>query len=501
VSIAKLGGGFPPLPLPIRARQAHADEENLFAHLLRAEYDSSMHRRSERRAVRGLSILLVLVAGVSTTVDAQTAATTDRVFAPFVSQLRISVSDPRIRVSWEDAADVITTYRIYRSTEAITNETFSDAELVGSVDPGTEGFIDVPPEPGAYYYAVVAENASGEPYPVIIPGRNASFHDVAIENVATEASRAARVRSIDATVVGAEGREAVEITAVATRDERTLAVYRSTEPITTEADLLEAALVREVPSDEARLIDLPVPGVAYYYAAVDAALLLAGGLEIRPGENSTVEPVEIPLQVATGRQEEPAERDQRTDTVTEARTEPAVQPADAPADGPVFVPETTTAGRGVPLPFLQLENRLSTGRRLGDPRILIPRRTEIGPETKASLDRLLAGLTPRESRTDEPMILPVDRLPDPEGAEYTLRTILDGPFARMAWESALVQLENYFTLPLTPDLAARAHFYRAQVYHFLGDDRTAVLEFLLARDAYYVEVAAWLDRILGSGGA
>ncbi|MFW5743297.1 MAG: hypothetical protein ACOC2D_08470 [Spirochaetota bacterium] len=442
----------------------------------------------------------------------QADAHSEPVFAPFASRVRLAIADPRVRITWADAEAVLSDYRIYRSTEPITTETLGEAELIGTADPGDEGFIDVPPAPGEYFYAVVAENPAGDPYPVIIPGRNASYRAVEIENLATEVERAARVRGLDAALVRAEGRSAIEVTAVATREGRTIAVYRSTEPIAAESDLADASLVREVPSESPRLVDLPVPGVGYYYAAVDAGLLLAGGLEITPGENATLEPTTIPLSTTP---DEPARREAES---TEGR--PAPQPGIAdeqqpeaiaddqrPIDVPpeadlqvVFEPEATP-DRGVPLPFLRLQTRLATGRRLGDPRILIPERSQLRPEAEKAVASLLARLEPERSTAPEPTILSDDRLPDPEGAEYTLRTILDGPFRRMAWESALEQIQNYLTLPLTPELEARAHFYRAQIHYFLGDRRRAVLEFLLARDAYYVEVERWLDRILGNSGA
>lgn len=470
-----------------------------------------MPGRSGRSAAACLLLLATLLVAPATSWS-QSEPGAETVFAPFVSRVRLAISDPRVRITWNDAEQIVTSYRVYRSTEPITTGTLGDAELVGTAEPGDEGFIDVPPAPGDYYYAVVAENPAGDPYPVIIPGRNASYRAVAIENVATEAERAARVRDLDATVVRTEGRSAIEITAVASREGRTIAVYRSTEPIETEAGLADASLVREVPSESPRLVDLPVPGVGYYYAAVDARLLLAGGLEIAPGENATVEPTEIPLDVARAAgvatdgpaadaRPEPTEQPP-ADEPTPEREAPA-QAAELPAEADlevVFTPEVAP-GRGVPLPFLQLQSQLATGRRLSDPRILIPERSALRPQAEAAVESLLARMTPEAPAQSGPTILPDDRLPEPEGAEYTLRTILDGPFRRMAWESALEHFRNYFTLPLTPEFEARAHFYRAQIYYFLGQEQRAVLEFLLARDAYYVEVEAWLDRILGNGGA
>src|SRR6056297_241984 len=224
------------------------------------------------RLARRVTLLLFTLVSVAA-LSAQSGEAEDAPFAPFVSRLRLSIRDPQVRVTWEDAADILTDYRVYRSREPITNETLSEATFIASVAPGEEAYIDIPPTPGGYHYAVLAESPAGNPYRVVIPGRNASFRAVVIENVATEAERAARVERIDAVVVDTEGRRAIELTAVADREGRSLAVYRATTRIDDVADLANASLVREIDSAEARLIDLPVPGVAYYYAAVDSALL------------------------------------------------------------------------------------------------------------------------------------------------------------------------------------------------------------------------------------
>ena len=413
-------------------------------------------------------------------------ATREEVFAPFVSRLRLSIRDPRVRVSWVDADDLLATYRVYRSSEPITNESFDQARLVARVATGEEGYVDLPPEPGTYYYAVVAENATGTPYRVVIPGRNASYIPVEIASTATQEQRAARVSGIDAAVVATDGQSAIEITVLADREGRSLAVYRSTERLESEADLADATLVREVPSGETRVVDLPVPGVPYYYAAVDAELLVADGVTITPGRNATLEAAEIPLATALARA---GEQRPDTDAVAQAPSATAPGRADAATDDlPVFEPDVRTA-EGVPLPFLQLQSQLATGQRLRDPRILIPNEQPLEPTTESAVAAVLERLGPRADPQLEPTILPEDTMPEPEGADYTLRTILEGPFARMAWESALGQLENFFTLPLPPELEARAHFYRGQVYYFLGERQRAVLE-LLARDRYFAPVEA-----------
>jgi hypothetical protein len=463
-----------------------------------------MHHRRERSLTGSLlAIVIVLCLLPAAETGAQTEERADEVFAPFVSRLRLAIRDPQVRITWEDSPDLITTYRVYRSTEPITNESFPQAELVATVEPGEEAFIDIPPEPGDYYYSVLAERPSGTPYRIVIPGRNASFRAVAIENIATEAERAARIVRIDAALVRAQGQPAIEVTAVADRDGRTIAIYRSTDPLDNPSDLENASLVREVPSGAIRVIDLPVPGVPYYYAAVDSGLLLAGNATVAPGENATAAPTEIPLRTAA------APETAATEPPSAVRPRPSQQPQPAePATRPDSErgrqPEPSVSAapfsgqRRTPLPFLKLDSDLVTGRRLGDTRIVVPRRAELPPEAEADIAALTARVSERPSPDLSPSILPPDQLPDPEGAEYTLRTVLDGPFARMAWESVVEQLDNFLSLPLTSDLEARAHFYRAQAYYFMGDRPRAILEFLLARDRYYVRVQEWLRGVLQS---
>ncbi|MFP4112783.1 MAG: hypothetical protein ACOC2Y_01025 [Spirochaetota bacterium] len=444
-----------------------------------------MHDRQGRRFLAFILVTLCALLAAAGPALAQTAAAEEEVFAPFVSRLRLSIRDPQIRITWEDATDIVTSYRVYRATEQITIENLPNAELVATVSAGVEAYIDIPPEPNEYYYAVLAERSSGAPYRAVIPGRNASFRAIEVVNVATEIERAAEIGDIGAALVSAQGQTAIEVTATSDRDGRTIIFYRSTDPITSVDDLEQATVVREAPSGAPRIVDLPVPGVQYYYAALDTGLLLSGDATVTPGMNATRRPTEIPLAATADAPNGSADA-----------TPPEALPEIATA-----APPLGTSGRGIPLPYLQIEDDLLTGLTLGDPRIIIPNAQPMSAETEAVVAAMLQRIGRSEQRAPGATILPDDRIPEPEGAEYTLRTILDGPFRRMAWESALEQLENYFTLPLTAELEARAHFYRAQIYYFMGEERRAILELLLARDHYYVEVEEWLGRILGNQGA
>ncbi|MFP4375861.1 MAG: hypothetical protein ACLFP4_02355 [Spirochaetales bacterium] len=424
-------------------------------------------------------VTLVLAIFVSTPLAAQSDGN-EPAFAPFVSRFRLAIADPEVLITWEPAPGPVTGYAIYRSTEEISTASFGEADLVDMVGPEAESYVDIPPEPGSYHYAVVVLTASGAPIRVIIPGRNASFRPVDIAEVATDLQRSADVEQLAAQV---EDPRTIALSLRTDKPGRTIALYRSTRPIISFESLSDATLFREITSQTREVLDFPVPGVEYYYAAVDTARILSGEVAFEAGVNTTGQAISLPLDEAPRA---------TTATAEEAEDEPGEEIAGlSGAAAPSGV-------RSMPLPFLQLQNRLSSETALEDPRLGLSERREVSATTLAGVERLLENATAPLVPQPGPAILPEDTAPEPTGAEYTLRTILDGPFVRLAWEEALDQLERFFDLPLNPELQARAHYYRAQLYHFLGQRQTAILEFLLARDRYYVASERWIAHILAS---
>jgi len=482
------------------------------------------------------------------------------VFAPFVSRLRVSVRDPQVRLTWRDSEDVSGPYLIYRHTEPISNSTITDATFVGSVDGGVQSFIDSPDYVGEYYYAVLAEMEDQVPYPIFIPGRNTTYNAVAIENTETVPERSAVATAISTEVTQIGDQPAIRIVFEADKDDRHMLVYRSTEPFESLDDIRDASMVRETASDSGNVIDMPVPGVAYYYAVADTEAILGGVVTFIPGENTTAEPTEIPLVVgeapvseavaeaeapaetATGEpgttepevaeesatSQEPAEAEEEPGAAEEPGTAETEVAEEAEPEEPGIVvvapqeslrPISTTRelpqmpelpsevepvlethpSRPVPLPFLALQTEVATGAQLEPLNTGIPSRAvALSQQAQASLTELMESLEPLPPLTVYPAVLDDDRLPDPQGAEAVLRDIVRGAFAEREWQEAIDALDDYFSLPLTPELQARGHFYRAQAHYFLGEQQSAFAEFLLARDFYYVEVSPWVDLILNS---
>jgi hypothetical protein len=469
---------------------------------------SDCGRTTTPHTLQMLAILLAM-AVLAPALWAQDGAVGDdrggSVFAPFVSRLRLSTRDPEVRLTWEDSDDVDGKYEIYRHTSEINASTFLDAQLIAEVEPGVQSFIDTPALPGEYYYGVLGQSATGDRFEIFIPYRNTTFVAVAVENVATLVERSTQVRGIQA--IEADGLILVEYES--DQVGRELIIYRSTRPLASVDDLISAGVVATVMSTVESVIDYPVPGVPYYYGVVDSALVAEGSATFEPGSNATIQPTEVPLPTAVatrGPEPEPApptvEEQPAEVALAPVATEPEAAPAipePAPAESTegLFVPAVSRR-RPLPLPFLQLNTDLRTGNRLGDAGITVPEWRAISDQTQDSVDTMLARLGQSSVQSASPEVLPVDTLPSPRGAEFTLRTILEGPFASLAWEETLRQLTNFLTLPLPDDIRSRALFYRAQCYYFTGDSQRAFVEFLLARDEHFAEVEGWLDVILAS---
>lgn len=432
-----------------------------------------------RRIAGGLSALppLFLVALLilqAPSIDAQAEGADEagegieqEVFAPFVSRLRITVDDPEVTLSWQEPADVVGRYQIFRHNQEITSTTFEDAEHIATVESPRVTYTDVPQRAGTYFYAVLVEDATGRRYDVFVPFRNTNLQPAEITATATRQDLAAKVSGLTA----ARNRQAVLLSFRADRTGRELIIYRSTEPITATADLTEATAIDIISSSASEYQDFPVPGIPYYYSVFDTSLAASAGIEFVPGDNTTIVSVEIPL-----------------------------------GDTPVVATLSRAAGdrRPLPLPYLSVALAVESGDPLPGESFPLVSEVDLEPDTVKAVARLL-GEDGTQVQDDAPppapipVVLDTERSATGKGAEATLRGVVDGPFRRGAWGDAIDALRNLLTLPLEDRVAARARFYIAQSLYFLGRDREAFVEFLLARQHYYTAAQPWIDRILGRG--
>lgn len=373
---------------------------------------------------------------------------------PFVTGIRVATRDPEVRITWRDAPGHDGTYRVYRHTAAIVRDSFPDSVVAGTVEPGIEAFVDRPPTPGFYHYAVVAYDADDAPVAEFIPFQNVSSQPVEITSTASIEEIAADVTSITA---GA-GASAITVNLVATRADREIVLYRSIQPFHGPESLLDATRVATVAGVRLEVRDVGIPGVPYYYAAFDAALVSAGKITPVAGRNVLAESVEIPLPVAAPRV--------------------APQPA-----GP----------RDRPLPLLRITPSVTDGAR--GPSAL-PERRELDRVTLAAVRSLLASAPDLRPADRSPEILEIDRIGTAQGVDGAIHSIVTGPLANGRWTEAAELLRNVRAAAFEFDTQARIAFYRGQALFFAGNTREAFFEFLTAEEALHERATPWIEATL-----
>ncbi len=437
---------------------------------------------------------LVLLALAALFVCARLTSETSEVYAPFVSRLKAAVRGPQIKLTWKDSPDVAGVYVVYRHTRDITPESFRDAQPVAQVASGVEYYIDAPNEPGEYHYAVLVE-ADGRIFDIFIPFRNTTNRPVPVLTTMPVADLAAAITDIRAKPEA----DGITVTFAASRADRDLLVYRSTTPILTAERLAALKPAKKLKSSETRVTDYPVPGIPYYYAVVDAGLWAAGTAVLEPEKSASVSGAEIPLKREIPRQAAaqaaPAPAGAETPQSAAAPAQPAVVSPRTAAPPGASGRREETARRPVPLPYLILSGQVSGSGGLPERASVPPPRT-LPPETARAAAAAVAKAEKPAPRPMEPRLLETDRTPGPAKEDFTLKTILDGPFREKKWRETERLLDNYTALNLSEDARARARFYRAQSYFFQARYQDSFMEFLLAQDRYYPDVRPWLDEIL-----
>ena len=414
-----------------------------------------------RRLVLMFAIVWSLIGAV---VAAQNLPNEDDrdVFAPFVSRLRVAVRDPQVRLTWRDSEDLEGgSYRVYRYTEQITQETLEAATLVATVEPGVETYLDTPLVQGNYYYAVLAAEDDGRLYSLFVPFRNKTIRPVAVTRLETEEDLASSIYDIEALVQD----NTVILRFDASRTGRMLVVYRSTVPFDQLPSLADATLLDEFESANRRYVDFPVPGVEYYYGVFDKVLIERGTITFDERENVLAEPIRIAL------------------------------PA---AEMDITVQFPRASKRRAPLPILQLASGVQTGASLAFTAVPFGGFAQpVAVDTARSIDGLLERAPAAEVFDPEPVILSEERDPAGEGVSVTLSQIVTGEFARGEYAEAASLLENLLVLPLSTEMERRVRFYRGQSLYFDGRREPAFVELLVASEGeLYRATKPWIDGIL-----
>jgi hypothetical protein len=380
------------------------------------------------------------------------------VFAPFVSRISAEVKNNLIRLSWIDSKDIRGPVYIYRSILP-----FDEANPPSRVRPievpyGVQSYIDEQENSGTLYYYVAASDTTGQRYDIYLPYNNTI--SVTLRNPLGQyegsqnlSPAASGIFSLEANVVG-DGVVIRYRTVDGTKD---TVLYRSVQPITRTADLLNAVIVQS--GFRTPFTDYPVPGIPCYYAVIFEEELTAGQVGIFPGYNATVTAVEVP-----------ADRYR------------------------VGLPGFRDEIRSTPLPQISLSTTLTGTNFFSD--------TPAPVVLSAEAARAVEGLGVPQKRPSRPerfsRVFAQDLEPPAGGEDYTLRTIVQGPFIKQDWTGARDELSRFLSLPRSESSEARARFYLAQSYYFSRLPREALFEFLMVQPYHPEETGAWIQATLAA---
>jgi hypothetical protein len=384
----------------------------------------------------------------------------ESVFAPFVSRLSVEVKNNLVRLSWIDSPDARGQVYIFRSAQP-----FETGRIPGNIRPvetpyGAQSFIDELEGTETFYYFVAASDGLGRRYDVVIPYNNTISVRISgsgMENILPIEEPAplpapTGVFGLEVKVAG----EGVNISYQTAAEGKNTVLYRSVQPLRNTADLLRAVIVQSGPP--APFTDYPVPGISYYYAVIFEEELVQGNVGLYPGQNATTQAVEI-----------------------------------SPGAGRIGLPGPEAPIRSMPLPLISVYNAVPGSDRYSE----IPRSAPLGPDAAKAL-----GSIPRASPSPPPQKKPRAFSRDLEapagGEESQLRFIVQGLFSKRDWQSARTELLRYLSLPRSALSEARARFYLGQTYYFSGNNREALIEFLLVQSHYPDEAKDWIDAALAA---
>jgi len=385
-------------------------------------------------------------------------------FVPYVSQIRVEARNNLIRLTWVDSPDARGPVYIFKSVRPFSGSVPANIRPV-VVRYGEQYYVDDTDDMKNIYYFIAASDTSGRRYDLILPRINSTSlvpreaapgtSGLAQEEDASQSPGTAALPSVKPAegiynLKAAQDGDRIIITYEIEGPKRNAILYRSTQPVRRPADLLNAVIVQSRLTSP--FIDLPVPGLSWYYAVVYEDEISSGNMGIRPGFNATVSPVTI-----TG------------DQVTERSLRP------------------------IPLPVMTLRNAIPESLFLTD----IPGQLPLSRETSGILrDTQMPQKAPLNLK--RPRVFAVDLVAPTGGEESALFEIIMEHFVKFQWDTARVSLQHYLSQPRSAEVEARARFYLGQALYYNGSYREALMEFLTFRSLNLGEANKWIDAVLSA---
>ena len=374
-------------------------------------------------------------------------------YAPFVTRLRAQANGPEVVLTWQDApGSTEATFEIRRSGTPITATSLGQSRFVTRVAPKVQSFTDRP-EPGKWWYAVLLVEETGR-RDTLVPWRNTTVEPVNVAAQGAEQAQAARVESLQAKLAG-NGR--VELTVLANRSGRQIGIYRSARPFEDAQSWDHAVRVGRTTSPSGTIQDDPLPGVRWYYAAIDSALSNQYGT-------------------------------QQLDYAAFAPgiTIPWIERREA----------LETPMRPVPLPLLRISRAFLDGRPIPNAIGDLPERQELSLSASRAVAAVLEDANARPWQAPPPQILDVDLAETEIRLQLILKEILERRFPVGDWSLAEAELQALqSTNNLDDGLRSRILFYRGQCLYHMGEMNEAFLSFLVASETLYTESQPWIERI------
>ncbi len=374
----------------------------------------------------------------------------------FVSKLTSAAEEHLIRLSWIDSPENVKNYFVYRHTSEINNNNFKNAQLIGEVNTGNEYFIDYPGIPGKYYYAVLALDSENKPYNLFIPYKNITSIPADILSVVSPDALATVITDI-ATV---STENTVELSFKSSKADRYLIIYRSTIPIVKYKDLVKASLIATIPSSNGNYTDHPIPGISYYYAVMDSELAKSGRYLFNPGRNLTEYSVVV---------------------------EQGISPLEI---------ESRETLRNQPLPYLELNSSIDTGKTLLNNSSKLPVEYNLTFESTTAVNNILKNIYTKEKIELKPVILSQDIAISENSEEYQLKRILESDFKNQNWSIAYDLISNLLRVQHSENIELKAHYYRGQILFFQNKYQKSFMEFILTGKELEKETEPWINELL-----
>jgi len=218
----------------------------------------------------------------------------NREFMPYVSNIRVETRNNLIRLSWIDSPDARGPVYIFRSARPITGSIPANIRPV-IINYGVQYYVDDVDDMQNIYYFVAASDTYGNRYDIILSHINTTslIPDRSLDSSSVIIAAPPPPEFIDGiyNLRARQNEERVIITFESSYQHRRAILYRSTQPIHQVQDLINAIIVQ--PDVSSPFIDIPVPGLNWYYTVIYEDEISSGNMGIRPGINTTVSAITI----------------------------------------------------------------------------------------------------------------------------------------------------------------------------------------------------------------